>query len=614
MPTLNWIGKEAVVNHHQHVPFHLLKDVPDLACGDPGSGNLIVQGDNLVALKALLPHYAGQVKCIYIDPPYNTGNEGWAYNDNVNSPIIRKWLGEVVGKEGETLDRHDRWLCMMYPRLVLLREFLRNDGAIFVSLDYHEQPYLRLLLDGIYGAPNFVSEIACVNKPSGRSDDKYIATAHESITVYRKGSALKLSGFEPEDKIVKRYSRVDANGERYREEDLRKRGDQDERKDRPNLFYPFFYAERTGDLIVGNNEDATPAGYIRIEPMKTAKVQGRWRWERDTAIESKRYLHPRYMPNKGQWSVFEWEYLKERGLVKPTTVWDFKDVNSERGTEAFTKMLGFPKEAFPNPKPVGTIERILQIATQPGDLILDSFAGSGTTGHAVLKMNATVAAAHGLPLLPLREERAGERRANTDTETAPLPSPLPAPASQGEGAGSEMIRGAGETPTPRRFILVEMEPKIASDITAERVKRVAQGYTNAKGEQVAGLGGGFRFCELGEPLFDEVGKIRESVRFADLARHVYFTETGEPLPRERVGKSPLLGVTSTSVAVYLLYNGILKDKSVDGGNVLTSATLALLPSHAGPRVVYAAGCRFSPERLKRENIFFKQTPYAIRLQ
>ena len=134
MSTLNWIGKEAVVNHHQQVPFRLLKDVPDLACGDPGSGNLIVQGDNLEALKALLPYYAGQVKCIYIDPPYNTGNEGWAYNDIVNSPVIRDWLGKTVGKEGETLDRHERWLCMIYPRLALLRQFLSEGGAIFKGL------------------------------------------------------------------------------------------------------------------------------------------------------------------------------------------------------------------------------------------------------------------------------------------------------------------------------------------------------------------------------------------------------------------------------------------------------------------------------------------------
>ena len=162
MPTLNWIGKDAVVKHHKEVPFRLLEPVPAFACGDGegrDSGNLIVQGDNLHALKALLPRYAGQVKCIYIDPPYNTGNEGWVYNDNVNSPEIRKWLGEVVGKEGETLDRHDRWLSMMYPRLVLLKQFLREDGAIFVSIDDNEVATLRLLMDDIFEARNFVGTV-----------------------------------------------------------------------------------------------------------------------------------------------------------------------------------------------------------------------------------------------------------------------------------------------------------------------------------------------------------------------------------------------------------------------------------------------------------------------
>src|SRR5947209_18115108 len=157
MPTLNWIGKEAVVNHHLQVPFHLLKDVPELACGEPGGGSLIVQGDNLVAFKALLPYYAGQAKCIYIDPPYNTGDESWVYNDNVNSPVIREWLGKVVGKEGEDLSRHDKWLCMMYPRLALLRLFLRQDGLIFVSIDDNEIASMRMLLDDVFGKANFVA-------------------------------------------------------------------------------------------------------------------------------------------------------------------------------------------------------------------------------------------------------------------------------------------------------------------------------------------------------------------------------------------------------------------------------------------------------------------------
>ena len=186
MPTLNWIGKEAVVKHHKDVPFRLLEPVPELSCGDADSGNLIVQGDNLHALKALLPRYAGQVKCIYIDPPYNTGNEGWVYNDNVNSPEIRRWLGEVVGKEGETLDRHDRWLCMMYPRLVLLRQFLRDDGAIFISLDDNEVGPLRLLLDEVFGSKNFVTTIAWQKIFTIKNSAKHFSEMHDYVVVYSK--------------------------------------------------------------------------------------------------------------------------------------------------------------------------------------------------------------------------------------------------------------------------------------------------------------------------------------------------------------------------------------------------------------------------------------------
>jgi len=186
MPTLNWIGKEAVVKHHKDVPFRLLEPVTELACGDnqgKDSGNLIVQGDNLHALKALLPRYAGQVKCIYIDPPYNTGNEGWVYNDNVNSPEIRKWLGDVVRKEGETLDRHDRWLCMMYPRLVLLKQFLSDDGVIFVSIDDDEVHHLRGILDEIFGVRRRLSTF--VWRTDGNFDNQAkIKNCHEYVLAY----------------------------------------------------------------------------------------------------------------------------------------------------------------------------------------------------------------------------------------------------------------------------------------------------------------------------------------------------------------------------------------------------------------------------------------------
>ncbi len=551
MPTLEWIGKSKVVNHHQEVPFRVLErqysfDEMGKHTEDNGSDNMIIHGDNLEALKALLPQYEGRVKCIYIDPPYNTGNEKWCYNDNVNDPHIQKWLGEVVGKEGEDLTRHDKWLCMMYPRLMLLQKLLADDGAIFVSLDFHEQPFMRLVMDEIFGACNYVSEIACVNKPSGRSDDKYIATAHESIIVYRKSPLLTLGGFEPEEKITKRYNKRDTDGRLYREEDLRKRGTHDERIDRPNLFYPFFFNQETGELIVGDNDQKTPDDFIRIEPMKSKDVQGTWRWGQDTANAQKTYIHPRYMPNKQQWSLFEWEYLDERGAAKPTTLWDFKDVNSERGTEVFVKYLGFKKEDFPNPKPVGTIQRILQIATEGDDIILDSFAGSGTTAHAVLNMN------------------------------------------KADGGH-------------RKFILVEMMD-YADSITAERVKRVIHGYGGGK-NAVEGTGGNFSYYELGERLLLPDGNLNESIGTDKIRNYIWYTETKKPAVNQQNGNPYFLG-ENNHTAYYFYYEP-------DQMCVLDYAFLSTIPEKAENYLIYADRCALSESDLLRFGITFKKIPRDI---
>lgn len=545
MPVLEWIGKEKVVNHADEVPFHVLER--SYSYGAEDSQNKIIHGDNLVALKSLLPEYEGRVKCIYIDPPYNTGNEGWVYNDRVNDPRIVKWLGEVVGKEGEDLSRHDKWLCMMYPRLKLLQRLLADDGAIFISIDGNEQPYLRLLMNEIFGSGNFISEIACVNKPSGRSDDKYIATAHESILIYKKTATdIVFGGFEPDENIIKRYTKQDENGRLYREEDLRKRGSHDERTDRPNLFYPFFFCQKTGDLIIGDVDDTTPTGYICIHPMKTKSVEGTWRWGKDTAQEQKAYLHPRYMANKGQWSVFEWQYLDERGNVKPTSVWNFKDVNSERGTEVFEKYLGFKKSDFPNPKPIGTIERILQIATDKDSIVLDSFAGSGTTAHAVLNLN------------------------------------------KADGGN-------------RKFILVEMMD-YAESITAERVKRVIDGYGEGK-KKTEGTGGGFSFYEVGEPLFVEVG-LNEAVEEEKIRAYIWYTETRTPYRKPTKGSPAFLGCAE-GTAVYFHYE---KDETT----TLDAAFLRTVKEKAERYVIYADVCVLAPEMMEARNIVFRKIPRDIK--
>jgi adenine-specific DNA-methyltransferase len=210
MPTLDWIGKKAVLNHHREVSYRLLKCDSKLSVGDPGSGNLLVEGDNLLALKALLPYYAGQVKCIYIDPPYNTGNENWVYNDAVNSPEIRAWLGKVVGREAEDLSRHDKWLCMMYPRLALLRDMLREDGAIFVSIDDNEVQNLRALLDEIFGSRNFVASFIWQKRRSPDNDETFSTPVHDYILSYaRDKSQRRFNRLRRTEEADARYSNPD---------------------------------------------------------------------------------------------------------------------------------------------------------------------------------------------------------------------------------------------------------------------------------------------------------------------------------------------------------------------------------------------------------------------
>ena len=533
MPTLNWIGKDAVVKHHKDVPFRLLEPVPALSCGDPGSGNLIVQGDNLHALKALLPRYAGQVKCIYIDPPYNTGNEGWAYNDNVNSPEIRKWLGAVVGKEGETLDRHDRWLCMMYPRLVLLRQFLHEDGAIFVSIDDNEVANLRLLMDEIFGAGTFVASVIWRSSDNSNNDAKQFSTDHNPLVIYSRSSDWRpnKAGDHTNKRSHFKNPDNDPRGPWFDGNPL------NSPKPRPNL---------TFDLVA-------PNGHV-IHPPANG-----WRWSKET-IESKLATAEIRFTHDGK-NIRRRTYLVDMDALPPSSLWtDLEETGHNRQAKSELKAIFHEtavSDLFSTPKPVRFLQRIIELSTEPDSLILDSFAGSGTTGHAVLKQNAA----------------------------------------------------DGGT---RRFILVEMDENIAANVTAERVKRVSQGYTNAKNEAVAGLspdGGGFQFCTLSaEPLFTPQGQIREDVCYAQLAEFVWFAETGSGYTG--VADSSLLGAHEGR-GIYLLYNGILKDKSVGGGNVLTGPVFNILPPFDGPKTIYAAACRLGAPRLQREQIAFKQTPYAL---
>ncbi len=491
MPTLDWIGKSRVVNHHLDVPYHVLERVYSFDEGgrheeDNGSGNMIIHGDNLLALKSLLPQYEGRVKCIYIDPPYNTGNENWVYNDNVNDPRIKKWLGDVVGKEGEDLSRHDKWLCMMYPRLKLLHRLLAEDGAIFISIDDNEKFNLKMICDEIFGGQYFVADIAVINNLKGRSDGKYIATAHESLLIYRK-SDFVTNGVSIPTEYDNEYKLMDEIG-RYRLQGLRKRGTNSRRVDRPNMWYPFYFSEKDNRISLERVSDND----IEIFPFLSSGEEGCWRWGRETAISRINELTVQLVKGRNEYDIFQKDYISAEKRIKPKSFWNGRDFSAETGTLELKKILG--KGLFQTPKPTGIVEYIIEQACTENSIILDSFAGSGTTAHAVLNMN------------------------------------------QRDGGN-------------RKFILIEMMD-YAESVTAERVKRVIAGYGDGKNAK-KGTGGSFRYYELGAPLFHGE-MLNEDVGEEELRRYVYFTETREeaaPLSAEEPG---YLG-THLDVSYYFHY-------------------------------------------------------------
>jgi len=394
---LNWPGKrEALLTANAPIA-KTLRPCREESVDFDTTKNLFIEGDNLDVLKLLQETYLNKVKVIYIDPPYNTGKD-FIYKDDFAEDseeyLARSNQKDDVGNRlianTEANGRfHSDWLSMLYSRLKLARNLLCDDGVIFFSIDENEATNLRKLCDEIFGEQNFVAAIANTNNPKGRSDDKFIATAHEYIFVVAKNiNELKLGGFEAEENITRRYNKIDAAGRRYREIDLRKTGDSDRREDRPQMFYYFYYSPKNENVRVAKEEGGA-AGETEIVPMREDGIEGRWRWGFETAQNKLTDLIVRFMPNREIWGIFEKDYLDARSLVKSTSSWTFKDVNSERGSEQFIE-LGFKKEIFPRPKPLGTLDRILRLGSPLGteDVILDFFCGSGTAAHAVIQLNA----------------------------------------------------------------------------------------------------------------------------------------------------------------------------------------------------------------------------------
>lgn len=580
MPTLEWIGKEKVVNHHLEVPYRVLErkysfDENGQTEVDNGSENKIIHGDNLEALKSLLPQYEGKVKCIYIDPPYNTGNEGWVYNDNVNDPHIKAWLNKTVGKEGEDLSRHDKWLCMMYPRLKLLQKLLAEDGVIFISIDDTEYANLKLICDEIFGSNCFVSNISWQRTYSTRNDSKGIVNEVEHLVVYSKQPDWNPNKLPRTAEMDAKYKNPDNDRTLWRTDNAFAPGAATHQGMVYAIQHPF-----TGKMLYPSNgacwryqqdqmleimrgwcgyelrdlndahERAVVCGVsesdvrqgvqaivlsesLEISAQKARVVYDRGQW-------------PRFFFTKGgKGGIARKTYLENVGGKLPTNFWAFTETGHT--DEAKKEMLAIfnGKATFDTPKPHRLIEFVLKVAGNENALVLDSFAGSGTTAHAVLNMN------------------------------------------KADGGH-------------RKFILVEMK-EYADSITAERVKRVIKGYGEGK-NAVPGTGGNFSFYDLGEQLM--IGDVlNENVGVDKIRGYVYFTDTKTTLPESSPEEPYLMGVHVNS-AYYFYY----EKQSV---TTLNRQFLHSVKTKADAYVIYADLCTLSDTELEKYHITFKKIPRDI---
>ncbi len=387
-----WAGKSFARREAHKPSTGTLRPVKEESVDWDKTKNLYIEGDNLEVLKLLQKSYAGKIKMIYIDPPYNTGKD-FVYTDNYKDNLRN--YQEITGQidvEGRKLTTntestgryHSNWLNMMYPRLKLAKNLLIEDGVIYISINNVEISSLTKICNEIFGEENHITTIANVNNPKGRSDDKYIATSHEYILVYKKAD-ITFYGWKPEIHITRRYNKEDEGG-RYREIDLRKTGDNDRREDRPNLFYYFYFNKKTNELFP-SKEKISKDDLIEIIPTREDDTEGNWRWEMKSAIEKRELLMPKFMSVRQKWGIFVKDYLTEDKRVKPTSSWTQKFANSERGTEQFID-LGFSKQVFSNPKPVGLIRAMLEMTVREDDFVLDFFSGSATTAQSVLEFNS----------------------------------------------------------------------------------------------------------------------------------------------------------------------------------------------------------------------------------
>jgi adenine-specific DNA-methyltransferase len=470
------------------------------------------------------------------------------YNDSVNHPQIKKWLQEVVGKDGDDLSRHDKWLCMMYPRLKLLHRLLSIDGVIFISLDENENSHLRCIMNEIFGESNFVAQLTLLCNPKGRSQDKYFSANHEYITVFSKSSLPKDSFSITKDEalVSKEYKQLDEDG-RYRLLELRNTHREFNSQNRPNLFYPFFVDPNTSKVSLEKNDKYT----IEVFPLWPDKFEGCWTWGKELSIKDNHLLIAQKI--RGNWKVFRKSYSSsadgENVKKKLFTIWQDSKFYTEKGQAVFGDIFpGLNKNDFPQPKSVDLIKEIFKTCTDNNDIILDSFSGSGTSGQALLNLNK-------------------------------------------EDNGS------------RKFILIEMMD-YANTITAERVKRVIKGYGEDK-KVVEGTGGDFNYYQLGEPLFLDEDILNEAVGIDNILRYIWYSETRTPFTNITNLEDESYRIGSKDQTDYYFYYQKNAVTTVDYD------FMARIKHKSNQYIIYADNCLLEKDFMLKHRVIFKKIPRDI---
>lgn len=640
MPTLEWIGKDKVINHHQQVPFRVLErrysyDENGQHTEDNGSENMIIRGDNLEALKALLPRYEGRIKCIYIDPPYNTGNENWVYNDNVNDPKIKKWLGEVVGKEGEDLSRHDKWLCMMYPRLRLLQKLCADDGCIAISIGFHELSSLLMLCQELFSTKQIMP--VTVKTSGGKPSGSFNVTHEYIIFILPKDFKANSSTMTVNNESTPYHSMTLASF--YQDQ-------------RPNQTYPIYvddsgrivscgkslqeridsgeYSGKKEDFVFDydNAPDGTTAvwpvsnkglpcvwrqiadstmkdwekGYIRVIPQKSNKTKNKWAIQFlsdgiKEKIENGTFL---CKPKSSECPTLEIENYATAGITIPT-IWDSNTFYTAKGTEQINTIFD-TKTAFTYAKPLDLVCEVFGRISSDNDLILDSFAGSGTTAHAVLSMNKQDGSNRHFILVEMMDyadsvtaERV--KRVITgykaDREEVLYDEEI---TIKNLAHGAEMLAAAKAIVAEAKNSYSSVKPPKVED---GHLKVVA--ISKAE-DQVEGLGGNFSFYDLGEPLL--VGDcLNENVPVEKIREYIWFMETKQPYV-PTAGDNPYYLGKHNDTGYYFYY----EQQSV---TVLDYAFLATITEKLGGTIIYADRCSVSEDALAQMGIVFKKIPRDI---